>query len=440
MSFDDIYVGDMMKKALATLLMVAAGAFLTACGGGSSSADKAQIRFVHVSPGTDNINLTFDGSSAATSLKYHDATGYQNVTTGSPEFKVTSATTGATLVDTTVTLSASTHYTFFVYGGGSTVSAASLNDDVSDASSGKFQMRLSHSATGIGSLDVYLLAAGSKIQDNTPAYSAMGYAANTGFIEYSKGDYSIVLAPAGTKEVIYDSGKQTFSENAKVTLLIYATGSGKLANVALMLDDGSGTTTFLDSLYSRFKFVNAAVDLHTADVLIDGIVTLANIPYGGLSSYGSISAGPRNVKIQASSAPGAYLYDQSQTLSAAYDYSLVAYSVAGTAAVNLFALQDNNLPPASGKAKLRVVNAGSDTTIYDAYVNYSKFLPAIGPATGSSYQELDSGTYVLGFAATGTTTQATTLAGQELDAAHIYTVYVYGRSGGAAAAVLVRDY
>jgi hypothetical protein len=45
---------------------------------------------------------------------------------------------------------------------------------------------------------------------------------------------------------------------------------------------------------------------------------------------------------------------------------------------------------------------------------------------------------VLSFNASGTSAQAVTLAGQELDAAHVYTVYVYGRNGSAAA-VLVRD-
>ena len=431
-----------MKKllvgAVSTVLVVIPVLWLTGCGGGGS-ADKAQVRFVHVSPGTDNLNATFDSATAASSLKYHDATSYQGIDAGSPEFKVQSVSTGATLVDATVTLTKDTHYTFFVYGGGTLVHAASLTDDTSDASSGKFKMRFSHSATGIGSLDIYLLSTGSSINDSTPAYSGMGYAANTGFIEYSSGDYTIVVAPAGSKEIVYDSGTQNLTGNSKVTLLIFATGSAKLVNAALLRDDGSGTTTFVDSLHARFKFMNAGIDLHAADVLIDGSATLAAIPYGGQSSYGSISSGARNIKIQASSAPGAYVYDQSQTLSAAYDYSLVIYSVTGTTAASLFALQDNNLPPASGKAKLRVVNAGSDSIAYDAYANYNKLLSAIAQATGSAYQELDSGTYVLSFAPSGTTTQTTTLSGQTLDATHVYTAYVYGRAG-ATAAVLIQDY
>jgi len=246
------------------------------------------------------------------------------------------------------------------------------------------------------------------------------------------------MAPVGSKEIIYDSGKQTLSSNSKLTLLIFASGSAKLANAALLLDDGSGTTTFLDNIYSRFKFMNGGADLGTADVLIDGLLTLAAIPYGSLSGYDTVKSGARNVQIQASSSPGSYLYSQTQSLSAAYDYSLVAYSVTGTGSLSLFALQDNNLP-VSGKAKLRFVNASSDSTAYDAYVNYTKLLTGIVPASGSKYQELDSGTsFVLSFNTSGTGAQAVTLAGQELDAAHVYTAYVYGRNGQAAAA-LVKD-
>jgi Domain of unknown function (DUF4397) len=426
-----------MRNAIGMTLTIALALLLGACGGGSDS-NRAQIRFVNVSPGTDSVNFSFADATAASAIAYHSASAYQGVDAGSPEFKVKSTTTGATLVDQTVTIAKGTHYTFLIYGGGTAVSAASLVDDIEDASSGKFKMRLSHSATGAGSLDVYLLSSGTSVNDSTPAYSAIGYAANTGFSEYSSGSYNIVLAPTGTKEVIYDSGSQKLSEKTKLTLLIFATGSGKLVNAALLLDDGSATTNFADNLYSRFKFINAGTNLRTADVLLDGSVALANIPYGGVSSYATIGTGARNVKIEASSTPGAYLYDHAQTLSAGEDYSLVAYSVAGTSSANLFALKDNNLPPTSGKAKLRVVNASSDNTSYDAYIDYGKAVPGLAPATGSAYQELDGGTYVLSFAATGSTNQVVTLTGQALDAAHVYTVYVYGQTS-AVAAVLVKD-
>ena len=174
------------------------------------------------------------------------------------------------------------------------------------------------------------------------------------------------------------------------------------------------------------------------DVLIDATVALADVPYGGVAAYGPVAAGSRNFKIQASSAPGAYVYDQNQTMNAGADQSLVAYSIQGTGSAGLIALQDNNLPPPSGKAKLRIVNAGSDDTAYDVYVNASQLLSAIAQGTASAYQELDGATYTLSFSPTGTTTPAASLAAP-LDAGRVYTIYIYGRSGSTAV-VLTNDY
>ena len=239
------------------------------------------------------------------------------------------------------------------------------------------------------------------------------------------------MARAGSKDVIYDSGKQTMAANAKVTLLIYATGSGKLANGALLYNDTTGTTTFVDNSMARFKFVNAATDLGSVDVLVDGTAALANVPYGLLSAYNTIAAGNRNFKIQPSSNPGAYVYDQNNTLASAVDHSLVAYSVQGTGSAGLIVLADNNLPPAAGRAKLRLVNAASDATAYDAYVNFAKFLSGLAPGNGSAYQQLDAGTYTVTFTPAGTTTQSASVT-LELDSGHVYTIYAYGRASSSA--------
>jgi hypothetical protein len=397
------------------------------------------VRLVNVSPGTYDVKVTLAGVVTTSSLPYHGATGYVTVASGTPEFTVYSSTTGALLYDvSSLSISSGTRSTIFVYGGGKNVTATLLADDITAASAGHFSLRVSHSATGIGALDLYLLSGGTAILDATPAYSALAYPTTTAFAEYASGNYRVVLTPVGTKEVIYDSGPQVFAETGRVTLLVFGTGSGKLANATLLQDDGSGTTTFIDNRYSRFRFVNALPEAPAADVLVDGTVASAGVAFGGLTAYGLASAGVRDIKVQASSAPGAYLYADPRTLSAAFDYSLVAYGSTGGGPAGLLALQDNNLPPQSGKAKLRFVNAVSDGSAYDAYANDTVLLSNMGFATGSSYQEVDAGTFALGYAPAGTGQQAVRLSGQQLDAGHVYTIYLYGRSGSAAA-VLAED-
>jgi hypothetical protein len=74
---------------------------------------------------------------------------------------------------------------------------------------------------------------------------------------------------------------------------------------------------------------------------------------------------------------------------------IAAAAVQGTGSAGLIALTDNNLPPASGRAKLRLVNASSDTTAYDAYVNFAKLLSGLAQETASAYRQFDAGTYTV---------------------------------------------
>ena len=424
-----------MSKSVAVIVAVALALLLAACKGGDGDTSnlKANIRFVHVSPDTDAVNIIYDSATVVTSLGYHGATPYQALDWGSKEVKVQSAVTGATYSDATISPTFQGYYTYLLFGGGSSMSTLLLSDSVADADSGKFYLRAANVATGIGSIDIYLLSAGTTIDQVAPTFSSLAYGGTATFTQFTAGDYSLVVARAGSKDVIYDSGKQTAAAKAKVTLLVYATGSGKLVNGALLYSDTSGTTTFIDSSLARFKFVNAATDIGSVDVLVDGSVALANIPYGLLSAYNTIAAGNRNFKIQASSSPGAYVYNQNTTLATATDNSLVAYSVQGTGSAGLIALTDNNLPPVSGKVKLRLVNASSDTAAYDAYVNFSKLLSGLAQGTASAYQQLDPGTYTVTFTPAGTTTQAASLTLQ-LDVGHVYTVYTYGRVSSLAVA------
>jgi len=430
---------EFMKTMCSALTAIALTLLLEGClgGGGNETFADGFYRFVHVSPGTDNVTISADGNSIVSSLQYHAATSYIQLSWGTHAIKVQSVTSGATYADSMVPVAGVAHYTYFLYGGGSSTTAFSLRDDITDPAAGYFLLRDINLATGSGPLDMYLLAPGVTVDASTPAFSAIAYATSGVFTQVPNGNYNIVVTPAGSKEIIYESGNQAFSGSLKVSVATFATGSGKLVNAALLIDDAGGTTIFADNSAARFKFLGATADVQSVDLLIDGAVALANVPYGSVSAYGPVAAGSRNFKIQPSNTPGAYIYDQSQTLKSGVDHSLAAYSIQGTGSAGLLVLQDNNLPPPAGKATLRIGNAASDGTTYDAYVNSTKVVAGLAPATAAPYQTLDAATYTVSFNPAGTTTVAATLSAV-LAAGHVYTVYTYGRSGSAAA-VLTTD-
>jgi hypothetical protein len=396
--------------------------------GGSTNALYGYVRFVNVSPGADSVTVTSDGATVVSSLAYGHATPYLPLGMGNHEFKALSTAGGTVYADAQFQVNETGNYTYFLYGGGSSTATLFAIDGAVESAAGYFSLRGINLATGIGALDVYLLAPGAAIDTATPAFGALAAGTKNTFTQFAIGDYNVVLTPAGTKEVVYDSGTKSYAADTKVSLLVIATGSGRLVNGALLVTDSGGTTIFIDNPRSRFRFVDATTDVPAVDVLVDGAVALANAAYGSVADYATLPAGSRSFRVEASSAPGAYLYDKSLTLNAGYDNSLVAYSIQGTGSIGVIALQDNNLPPASGKAKLRIVNAGSDDTAYDAYVNGSTIVSTLVQGTASAYQELAAGTYTVTLTQAGTSTQAAEVA-LPLDAGHVTTLYTYGRSG-----------
>jgi hypothetical protein len=431
---------DLMKTMRSMLAAVAASLLLGGCLGGSGNATFADgyYRFIHVSPFSDDVSISVGGNAVVGSLAYHGSVPYVELSWGTRPIEVQSVSGDTTYVNSTIPVASNGHYSYFLYGGGSSLTAFTLRDDVSDAPAGAFYLRAINLATGIGAVDVYLLPPDTGTEGNAANFTALAYVGTTGFTPFPIGDYSVVVTPTGTNEVIYDSGLHTFAANDKTTLLVFATGSGKLVNGALLQNDASGTTNFIDNPSARFKFLGAATDVQPLDLLIDNTVALSDVPYGGLADYAAIASGNRGVKIQPTSNPGAYLYDQTQAFAAGTDNSLAAYSVQGTGNVGLIAMQDDNLPPPSGKVKLRVVNASSDSTVYDLYANSALLVSGLAAATASSYQVLDPATYKLSFDPTGTSTPAATV-DATLEADKVYTLYAYGRSG-AAVAKITEDY
>jgi len=429
-----------MKTMRWMLAAMAATYLLGGClgQGDNETFSDGYYRFIHVSPYSDDVSISSNDNVIVPSLAYQNATSYTAFSWGTPGITVQSVSSGTTYVDQTIPVAGNGHYSYFLLGGGTSVAAYSLRDDVGDASTGNFYTRAINLATGIGTVDIYLLAPGASIEGSTATFTALGYGSATGFTLAAVGDYRFVATRTGSSEIIYDSGVQTFAQNAKTTLLIYATGSGALASGALLQNDSTGTTTFIANSAARYKFLGVATDANPVDVLVDNSVALADVPYGGQSDYGAVASGDRNIKIQPTSTPGAYLYDNTQAFAGGTDYSLAAYTMQGTGNVGLIAMQDNNLPPPSGKAKLRVVNASSDSTAYDAYAGSTLLVSNLAPATASAYQVLDPATYTLAFDPAGTSTPATSIAAT-LEAGKIYTVYAYGASG-AASAEITADY
>lgn len=417
-----------MKALHIGFLALIASLFLIGCSSSSNNgaAPDAQIRFVHVSPFTGPVMVAVDGKTVLPSLDYRTATPFVSIGPGLHTVTYTPVNGGPVAATLPISVYSTGQYSYYFYGGPGATTSLGTIDGTADAASNYFKVRVINLATGLGAVDVYVLAAGTTIDSATAGITGIPYGGSSTYVAANIGTYTLAVTPAGSKQILYTTGALPYPSNAKVTLTVFSAGSEILAN-GVMLTTG-GAAVFVDNPQAEPRFVSAIPVVAAADMLIDGATFVSNVAYGTASGYLPTASGAHNVKIQPTDTPGGYVYDQSQALVPGADMSLVGYALAGTGSVGLLALVDNNLPPLTGKAKLRIVNASSDATAYDVYLNTSTIASALAQGTASAYQQLDPVTATITVEPAGTSTIAATIP-IALANPHVYTVYIMGNAG-----------
>ncbi|HEX8010677.1 MAG TPA: DUF4397 domain-containing protein [Casimicrobiaceae bacterium] len=404
---------------------------LASCGSKGGGGGNTRLRVFNAIPDAAAISVSLDTNAPiVTGLQFQQMTQYIGVDSGSHEFKVSANGGASNVIDTTLSLSSGTDYTYAVYGPVSAATALLFRDSgFSAPNSGNFSVRLINTAAGIGAVDLYLTPAGTDLNTTSATIPNVGYGTASAFTAVANGTYEIRVTAANTKDVIFDTGAVAFSNQTLTDVVVYTKGSSKLVQVALLNIDSTGTGQAYDNLLAAFKVINASSVSSPLNVLVDGTLTLSNVPYTGVSNYTTVGAGTRTFAVQATATPGANLLTLVNTLAPATDTSIAFSGPAG--ALVALVLPDNNLPPAAGRARLRFVNTSADFPSLDVYVNFSKQVSSLATGSASSYIEVTAdattGTsYEFDFNTAGTVTPVLKVPGASIIAGHTYTVYVIG--------------
>jgi hypothetical protein len=199
--------------------------------------------------------------------------------------------------------------------------------------------------------------------------------------------------------------------------------------VSVLNIDSTGSSITSPNLLAQFKVVNGSSVPSPLNVFVNQNLLLSNIPFGGASSYQKTTTGSPTVSIEATATPGATLFTLMPTLGPGTDSSILLTGPAG--ALKALVLSDNNLPPVSVRARVRLVNGTTDISALDVYVNFSKLVSGLAmnaavtglefnadPVAGTSY-EFD-------FNVAGTSQSSLKLSGVALFGGRTYTIYVVG--------------
>jgi len=441
-----------IRRALYVLLCLGA-AVLVGCNTGNGVGAlpiNTTVRVVNLVPNAPPVTFSIDGTVLVSGLAFEQQTLYLDTTEGQHQFTVTDGG-NSTLVDTTVILTNGQPATFVVFGPQDAAAAQLIVDGpiaiaqdgtvVTIPDDGTFALRLTSVAEGVGSIDLYLTTLGADLALTAPNITNVTFGVTTVFVTANSGSYQVRLAQHGTKNVIFDSGVAVpFGNQAIMEAVAYSKGSSALAGLDILNIDTQGDAQIYQSTLARFKLVNATSAGPPLNVLVDGALTLANIPYAGVSNYVDTLAQTQTLSIESTATPGASLLTFTADFSPSTDSSIVISGPPG--ALQSLVLTDNNMPSPTGRARVRFVNASPNLASLDVYVNFVPTFAGILSNSASGYTELTANvtgsTFNIAFNITGTTTPVLVLPNVTFVAGTTYTVYVVG-SASAPQGVVVSD-
>ena len=421
--------------------LVSAAALLTSCGKNDAPSSDATMRVVNFGVDYGAINVAYDDNGTAKSFASNVAregiSSYATVGSGSRSFTLSTVTGGGSLLVQSLAPVVAAKHTLITYGVSSAPRTMLLQDDaVVVPAAGNFRIRVAVPAAGLDALDFYLTTDGADLSATSPTFSALANGGGTSTADFAAGTFQLRATVAGTKTVVFDGGTQTFASLDRITVLIYTSGSNKLANAAIMKQDDAGTFTLLRNKLGRYRFFQGNSAYNPVNVLFNGTIVLSNVPYAGVSGYVGATTTARTLTVNPASTPGTSIINQSLSLVAAQDSTILLAGGLGTATVVV--LPDTTLPSAISKARIRVVNGTIGAGAFDVFVNFQSTITNLAERGASAYFAYDPNTYAVAVNTAGTGTQLVSIPAVVLEANKVYTIFVVGQSG-ALQGVVVQD-
>jgi hypothetical protein len=228
-----------MKLKLLTLLF-AATAFTGACSDddeGTGPDGEARVRVVHASPDAPDVDVLLDDAGVLSDVPYGTASDYLAASPGERNLKVNAAGTTNTVIDADVNLVDGTDYTVLAAGVAAAIQPIVLEDDNSAPSAGSARVRAIHGAPAAPAVDVYVTAPGQDLAQVAPVLTGVQFGDVADYLEVPAGEYQVRIAPAGTTNVVIDSGVLSLAAGqVRTAIAVDAAGGGAPFELLLLSD------------------------------------------------------------------------------------------------------------------------------------------------------------------------------------------------------------
>ncbi len=191
-----------------------------------------------------------------------------------------------------------------------------------------------------------------------------------------------------------------------------------------------GGNAIPDPERARVRAVHASPDAPAVDILVNGGVAFANVPFRAISDYALLPPGTYNIQVVPAGATTPVVIDANVTVAAGKDYTVAA--TGQLASIAPLVLVDDNSAPAAGNAHVRFIHLSPNAPAVDIAVAGGGPVIFANVAFGEvgTYTPVPAGTYNLEVRLAGTTTVVLPIPGVTLAAGKVYTAYAFGLVGG----------
>lgn len=186
--------------------------------------------------------------------------------------------------------------------------------------------------------------------------------------------------------------------------------------------------------YSRLQVINAIPTSLSFDCRLNGTkINTTTIAFPNASGYISTVPGAKNVTVVPTSTPTAPAIGTVNVLLENNQSYTLFFSAKADSVKTIFINDTLNVLPATGRAKVRFVNASGSSPMLDIQINGTNAFTKIKYTKVGSFIEVPAGTYEFRAFASGVRGSSLgTLSNQVLADGKIYTLYASGISGNTA--------
>ena len=421
------------------LVAALAAVVLQACGGGSDdSVGSAAVRVINATQSHASLDLLAGSTVIIPAVVLDTASEVVAQTAGNITFQANDAGDSTALVTATSAIGKNLHYSLLAYEASGAVKLALIGEDTTTPTTGTAQLRVFAAASSAGTLDVYVTAPGTDLASvaaPTFTISAPSYAQPSALASFAPGTYRVRVTAADTKtDLRLDMPAATLANQAIATVVLAPSAGANLVNGGLLLQQGSFT-----------PYRNASARVRLAAAVSGGATVAASAGSTPIEtalvapSVGAYTLVPTTNAARAVTINGNLLTLPTLALAAGSDATLLVHGSPGAATASLIT-DDNLLPTATTKLKMRLVNGVTGTsTALTLNADFSVIASNVQPGQAST-AALVTGNSAMRLEVTSPLTQQSLYLQTDLSipGAGVYTLFMLG-DGAAPVGLLRRD-